>query len=208
MGYSSAYHPQTQVVVERLNAVVSQTLRCLLHETNELKQWEIVLPIVEMVINSLPNSSTGFSPFYLNYGHEPVMPVQLLEGSEKINTESVASFIRRVTSDWELARENLKRSVGLQQKYYDRRHRDVTHKVGDLVLLSTRNLKMKGTPGKLHRRFVGLFQVIQTIGQQAYLLSLPEDWKIHPVVASSLLTAPDHTAHWLLKTRNIAVYSQ
>ena len=30
-----------------------------------------------------------------------------------------------VTSDWELARENLKRSVGLQQKYYDRRHRDV-----------------------------------------------------------------------------------
>ena len=75
------------------------------------------------------------------------MPMQLLEGNEKISTESVASFIRRVTSDWELARENLKRSVGLQQKYYDRRHRDVIHKVGDLVLLSTRNLKMKGPQG-------------------------------------------------------------
>ena len=114
-----------------MNAVVSQTLRCLLHKTNELKQWEIVLTTVEMVINSLPNSSTGFSPFYLNYGHEPVMPMQLLEGNEKISTESVASFIRRVTSDWELAQENLKMSVGLQQKYYDRRHRDVIHKVGD-----------------------------------------------------------------------------
>ena len=66
------------------DATTSQTLRCLLHETNELKQWEIVLPTIEMVINSLPNSSTGFSPFYLNYGHEPVMPVQLLEGNEKI----------------------------------------------------------------------------------------------------------------------------
>ena len=54
-------------------------------------------------------------------------------------------FVRRVTSDWELARENLQRSVGLQQKYYDRRHRDIHYKVGDLVLLSTRNLKMKGT---------------------------------------------------------------
>ena len=75
------------------------------------------------------------------------MPVQMLEGNEKINTESVASFIRRVTSDWELARENLKRSVSLQQKYYDNRHRDVKYKVGDLVLLSTRNLKMKGTQG-------------------------------------------------------------
>ena len=108
-----------------MNVVVSQTLRCLLHETNELKQWEIILPIAEMVINSLPNSSTGFSPFYLNYGHELVMPLQLIRGNESITTKSVASFISTVTSDWELAKENLQRSVGLQKKYYDRRHRDV-----------------------------------------------------------------------------------
>ena len=110
-----------------------------------------------------------------------------MEGNEKISTESVASFIRRITSDWELARENLKRSVGLQQKYYDRKHRDVTYKVGDLVLLSTRNLKIKGTLGKLQRRFVGPFWVIEAIGQQAYRLSLPTDWKIHPVFHVSLL---------------------
>ena len=140
-----------------MNAVVSQTFRCLLHEMNDLKQWEIVLPTVEMVINSLPNSNTSFSPFSLNYGHEPMMPVQLLEGKEKISTESVASFIGRVTSDWELARENLKRSVGLQQRYYDRRHRDVRFKVRDLVLLSPRNSKMKNTPGKLQRRYTGPF---------------------------------------------------
>ena len=104
-----------------------------------------------------------------------------------MSTESVASFVRRVTSDWGLARENLHRSVGLQQKYYDRKHRDIDYKVGDLVLLSTRNIKMKGTPGKLQRRFVGPFQVIETIGQQAYRLSLPEEWKIQPVFHVSLL---------------------
>ena len=84
LGYSSAYHPQTQGVVERMNSVVSQTLRCLLHEKNEKKEWEILLPTVEMVINSMPNSSTGFSPYYLNYGHEPVMPIQLLCGNESV----------------------------------------------------------------------------------------------------------------------------
>ena len=187
LGFSSAYHPQTQGVVERMNSVVSQTLRCLIHESRDVRKWEILLPTVEMVINSLPNQSTGFSPFYLNYGHEPVMPLQLIRGNESISTESVASFINRVTSDWELAKENLQRSVGIQKKYYDRRHRDVKYKVGDLVLLSTRNLKMKGTPGKLQRRFVGPFRVIETIGQQAYRLSLPEDWKIHPVFHVSLL---------------------
>ena len=95
------------------------------------------MPTVEMVINSLPNQSTGFNPFFLNYGHKPVVPIHLMKGNEEIKIESVASFIQRVTSDWELAKENLQKSVGLQQKYYDRKHRDVHYKVGELVLLST-----------------------------------------------------------------------
>ena len=185
--YSSAYHPQTQGVVERMNAVVSQTLRCLIHNTNEMKKWEILLPTVELVINSLPNSSTGFSPFFLNYGYEPVTPIQLIRGDEIAKTESVAAFAQRVASDWKLARQNLDRSVRLQQKYYDKKHRDVGYKVGDLVLLSTRNLKMKGTPGKLQKRFVGPFRVTETIGEQAYRLALPDEWKIHPVFHVSLL---------------------
>ena len=111
----------------------------------------------------------------------------LLKGNETASTESVASFVRRVTSDWELARENLERSVGLKQKYYDRKHRNIHYKVGDLVLLSTRNLKMKGTPEKLQRKFVGPFQITEVIGQQPYRLSLPEYWKIHPVFHVSLL---------------------
>ena len=69
---------------------------------------------MELVLNSLPNLSTGFSPFYLNYGYEPVTPIQLIKGDEIANTESVASFARRIASDWRLARENLERSVRLQ----------------------------------------------------------------------------------------------
>ena len=138
-----------------MNAVVSQTLRCLIHESKNVRDWETLLPTVEMVINSLPNQSTGFSPFYLNYGHEPVMPIQLLRGDEKVSTESVASFVRRVTSDWELARENLQRSVGLQQKYYDRKHRDIHYKVGDLVLLSHKEFKNEGNPREVAEEICG-----------------------------------------------------
>ena len=163
--FSSTYHPQTQVVIERMNAMVSQTLRCLIHSSNDMKTWEILSPTVELVINSLPNSSTGFSLFYLNYGYEPVTPIELIRGDELAKTESVASFIQRAASDWKLARENLDRSVRLQAKYYDKKHRDVGYKVGDLVLLSTHNFKLKGTPGKLQKRFVGPFRVIETIGE-------------------------------------------
>ena len=59
-----------------------------------------MLPIVEMVINSLPNQSTGFSPFYLNYGHEPVTPTQLLKGCGSADFSFAARFnlCRRVQS--------------------------------------------------------------------------------------------------------------
>ena len=108
LAFSTAYHPQTQGVVERMNAVVSQTIRCIIHETGNIKDWGKILPTVELAINSLPNQTTGFSPFFLNYGYEPVTPVQLVKGNEEIKTESIGSFAKRITSVWELARDNLK----------------------------------------------------------------------------------------------------
>ena len=55
------------------------------------------------------------------------------------------------------------------------------------MLLPTKNLRLKGIPAKLQRKFVGPFTVLEIIGQQAYKLSLPDDWKIHPVFHVSLL---------------------
>ena len=58
---------------------------------------------------------------------------------------------------------------------------------GDLVLLSSRNLSFKGIPAKLQKSFVGPFEVIDRIGNQAYRLSLPESWKIQNLFHVSLL---------------------
>ena len=63
--------------------------------------------------------------------------------------------MRRVKSDWGLERENLKKSVDLQAKYYNRKHRDVEFDTGELVLLSTRNLRMKGIPEKIEEEICG-----------------------------------------------------
>lgn len=60
-------------------------------------------------------------------------------------------------------------------------------KKGDLVGLSTKNLRLKGSR-KLAPRFIGPFRVLQTIGNQAYRLSLPQQYdRIHNVFHVSLL---------------------
>ena len=64
-----------------------------------------------MTINSLPNSSTGYSPFYLNYGYHPVLLVELLKGDENVPMEAVENFVERVQNEWRRAKDNLLQSV-------------------------------------------------------------------------------------------------
>ena len=71
--------------------------------------------------------------------------------------------------------------------YYNRQHRNIEFSEGDLVLLSTKNLKFKNIPMKLQKRFVGPFEIIEKIGAQAYKLKLPDNWSIHDVFHVSLL---------------------
>ena len=169
---SSAYQPQLQGMIERMNTVIGQTLRCLIHSLENEKNWRQILPTVKMSINSLPNRSTSFSPFFLNYGYHLVGLVQLLYNSTKHKVESVSNFVSRIQLAWQKARENIERAQARQQKYYDARHKPESFEEGSYALLSTLNLRMKGIPSKLRRRFVGPFKIIQCIGNQVYKLQL------------------------------------
>ena len=66
----------------------------------------------------------------------------------------------RVQHVWNQAKKNLLSSVEKQRKYYNIHHRAVEHRVGDLVLLSSKNLSFKSIPAKLQKKFVGPFEVI------------------------------------------------
>ena len=87
-----------------MNAIVSQTLRCLMTDVTDMTRWKDFLPTVEMVINSLPNKSTGYSPFFLMYRYYPVLPVELLKGDESTNVETVLRFLERTQEVWRDAR--------------------------------------------------------------------------------------------------------
>jgi hypothetical protein len=68
--------------------------------------------------------------------------------------------------------------------------RELQFAVGDEVLLSTKDIKVK-TAGthKLLPKWIGPFKVLHCVNEVAYKLTLPSNLKIHPVFHVSLLKA-------------------
>ncbi|EMF16639.1 uncharacterized protein SEPMUDRAFT_32880, partial [Sphaerulina musiva SO2202] len=56
--------------------------------------------------------------------------------------------------------------------YFNAKYTTIGFKVGDIVLLSTKNLRLKVPTKKFVDKFVGLFKVINIVGKQAYRLAL------------------------------------
>jgi len=80
----------------------------------------------------------------------------------------------------------LKKAQENMRKYADRKRSDVDkYKVGDLVILSTKDLKyqmVRRRTEKLTERFVGPYKVKKVVLSNAVELELPSTVKIHPVV--------------------------
>ena len=185
--FSTAFHPQTQGQVERLNAVIEQVLRCTVHQTGEARDWDNMLATVEFCLNSQVNRSTGYTPLFLNYGYHPVSPIDFFVDTDRVAVESVSRFSRRLETIYKRAKIHLQAANEKYKARYDRLHRPVRYAVDDWVLLSTRHLHLQGTPSKLQRKFVGPFKITSRIGDQAYQLELLATWRIHNTFHVSLL---------------------
>jgi hypothetical protein len=69
------------------------------------------------------------------------------------------------------------------------KRRDVEFAPGERVWLSSSHLPLKSGQRKLASRWAGPFSVEERLGQQAYRLALPRNWKVHPVFHTSQLKA-------------------
>ena len=66
---STAYHPQTDGQTEQINQEVEQYLRLFVnHRQTDWVEW---LSLAEFSYNDKVQSSTGHSPFFINYGKHP-----------------------------------------------------------------------------------------------------------------------------------------
>ena len=66
---TTAYHPQTNGLTERLNKTLGDMLA--MYVDIEHKTWDEILPYVTFAYNTAIQETTGYTPFHLVYGREP-----------------------------------------------------------------------------------------------------------------------------------------
>jgi hypothetical protein len=186
---STAYHPQTDGQTERANRTLEEVLRSRVNF--QQTDWDEHLAAAELAINNARHASTGFTPFYLNYGQEVQLPLdQAIAELRPPNNPEAASRIRRLQSDLARARSHIEQAQQRQAHYADQHRRAVTFAVGDKVLLSTEHLKMLGADKRSPKftfKYLGPFTIKRVVNDNAYELDLPPQLQIHPVLNISRL---------------------
>ena len=185
---STAYHPQTNGQVERINRILEDYIRRYCNCEND--NWDKLLALAEFAYNNSISASTKYSPFYLNYGIDPKFSLNEIYNST--NNETVEDFVQKMNTILQESKDNLKESIESQEKFYNKNKINTEFKVGDQVLLSTRNLNYKNNKGeKMNKifkpKFIGPFKVLEKFSKLAYKIELPRNLKIHTVFHVSIL---------------------
>ncbi|UTT88940.1 hypothetical protein NDA17_004338 [Ustilago hordei] len=165
---STAYHPQTDGQTERVNQVIEQYLR--MYCNYEQNDWANLLDTAAFVYNNMVHNSIGVSPFFACYGWNPKahpdIP-QRLGVNDPGRFEYLMDGKERCKYLQEQIREAQRRSVN----QYNRKHKDIEFKVGDMVYINRRNWKTRRPTPKLDTWFAGPYPV----QERPTIPSLPDE---------------------------------
>jgi len=168
---STADHPQTDGQAEAAVKVIQKLLRPFVFQDLD---WEELLPTLEFAYNDTPQSTTGQTPFYLNYGYHPTAVTR----HEHVNNPHAEDQIQYILRLQEAARDAINDAQQVQRRYADK-HRSVPNiiKVGDWVLLKRKENEKR----KLGPIADGPFQV-KKVGTNTVKLKFPSKSRAHPTV--------------------------
>ena len=185
---STAFHPQTDGQTERQNRTLEETLRAYVNY--EQDDWDTKLVAAELAYNTTEHASTGYSPYYLNYGHHPHLPLDVAVSPPNVsNNQTAADRIASLHQALTEAKASLLQAQQRQTHYANMKRRELEFKVSESVLLSTEHLQLKDRDRtkKLLSKFIGPFKVKRVVSPVAYELELPPTMHIHPVFHASKL---------------------
>jgi hypothetical protein len=195
LAFSTAYHPQTDGLAERMIQTLEDMLRRFCSFGFEFKNhdgythdWVSLLPALEIAYNSSIHSSTKEAPYILERGWIPRMPKDTINDKLPHVHPTALDFKKMLDSTNLHAKKCVEDAIEYNKNRWDKSHKEPEFKIGDKVLLSTVNFNNLGGNKKLKPSFVGPFTIKQLHGKNAVEVILSEELsRKHPVFPVSLV---------------------
>ena len=193
---SSAHHPQTDGQTERMNRMIEELLRHFVNERQD--DWDMLLPTCEFVVNNQWQEAIQTTPFHLNHGYHPTMPVDLVisdnalansfleekqhivRAGGRIFASAIAALNRQhLCMLVQTAEKHIQASKQRAAKQANKAHRMAPeYQPGDMVWLNTKHLTVSTvTCRKLFSLWLGPLEVEANVGLNAHRLKIPATWK-------------------------------
>ena len=137
---TTPYHPMGNGLTERFNRTLLGMLGTL--STEQKQNWKMYIAPLVHAYNSMRQDTTGQSPFYLMFGRQPRLPVDLAFGTATDNntkhksmTQYISHMKDRLRKSYEIAQKATQKSQERQKDNYDVKIRGGKVEVGDRVLV-------------------------------------------------------------------------
>ncbi|UYV77425.1 K02A2.6-like [Cordylochernes scorpioides] len=153
---TTSYHPQTNGQTERMNRTLADMMAMYIDERHQ--NWDEILPFVTFAYNSSIQDTTGYSPYFLIHGREPLTfldsTFDMPELSKHKDYDEYVSNLLEIIED---AKEiSTSKTIARQNKS----KQEVKYAINDLVLIWT-PIRKVGRADKLQRRYIGPYQILR-----------------------------------------------
>ena len=203
LNLSTAFHPQTNGLVERMNETVSAALRSFVAADH--LDWDDHVPLLEFAFNSMYHKSSQSTSFAMNRICLPRNPftalTQVVNGKRMPKSDSVRSLgmpnledgvrtVANAIAQYQWAKQCVHAAKERMKARHDAKAlMPRQYKVGDMVWFNRKNLNLRH-PSRRHKlvpRFLGPIRILELVGKSAVKLDLPLSLKIHPTVSIQLV---------------------
>jgi hypothetical protein len=166
------YKPQANAV-KRVHRSINGLLSRVIQE--DLKTWDETVKFSVASYNAAEHSATGFSPYYLLFGRERSIPLDLLTETSRleppVTTDDYTQLVQeRFRKAYALTREHLKASFMRAKQRYDQRVKHVQFVPNDYVYLFSPRRKLVGLGHKFAFSSTGVYKVIRAVNKVNYVL--------------------------------------
>ena len=155
-------------MVERFNRTLLDMLATTAHHPSD---WDLYIWKVCLAYNSSTHSSTGFRTFFLMFGREVKLPIDLMYGSNPIEQATLPEYVQKLKDGLEnaycLVRERCEAEHKRQKSIYDEKVHGKPFNCGDLVWLYPPAVP-RGKSRKFHHPWKGPFKVIVRVVECTY----------------------------------------